>query len=160
MPGGTAVISANQQQELAALAGRALTPNELLLGALRNDAALAQSLSVGLTQTISPTRINIGSVLDALGAAPGAAFLDQMGTLGQTASAIKWMLILIQDGTFDIGDPNLVAVINLLVTGGTLGSATIDPNTIAQATATALINLGIFPLVITTLQVSNILSGP
>jgi hypothetical protein len=151
-------LSANQQTELQALAGRALTTAEIALATARNDAGLATSLSVGLSHTVSK-RIGAGSVLDALGAVNGAAFLDAMTSLSSTVSAIKWGLALLNSGDFDVGSATSIGIINTLVSGGTLGSTTIPANTITQATATALLNLAVVPLTISADQVSNILNG-
>jgi hypothetical protein len=152
-------LSTNQQTQLQTLAGRSLTANEITLANARDDVDLAASLSVGLTQTVSHL-IGIGGVLNALGAANGAAFLDAMNTLSSTVSAIKYGIELLNAGQFDVGDPTSIAVINLLVSGGALGSATITANTIPQATATALLNLAVVPAPISVNQVSNILNGP
>lgn len=152
-------LSTNQQTGLQTLAGRALTATEIGYANARDDADLAASLSVGLTTTAS-TKIGIGGVLNALGAANGAAFLDAMTSLSSTVSAIKYGLQLLDSGQFDVGDSTSIATINLLVTGGTLGGATIPANTISQATATALLNLAVIPAPISVSQVSNILNGP
>lgn len=151
-------LSTTQQTALQALAGRSLTTAEINLANIRDDADLAASLSVGLTTTVSKL-IGPGAVMNALGAANGAAFLDAMTSLSSTISAIKWGLALLNAGVFDVGDPTSIAIINLLVSGGTLGSATIAANTISQATATALLNLAVAPLTISVDQVSNILNG-
>jgi hypothetical protein len=152
-------LSVNQQTELQALAGRSLTATDIGYANARDDADLAASLSVGLTQTVS-TKIGIGGVLNALGAANGAAFLDAMNSLASTVSAIKYGIQLLDASQFDMGDPTSISVINLLVTGGTLGAETIAANTIPQTTATALLNLAIVPTSISVAQVSNILNGP
>ncbi|WP_321913600.1 hypothetical protein [Paraburkholderia sp. J11-2] len=151
-------MDANQQAELQALAGRSLTSAEITLAGNRDDAGLAASLSFGLTQVVSK-RIGAGSVLDALGAVSGAAFLDAMDSLSSTVSAIKWGLSLLNSGNFDVGSATSIGIVNTLVSGGTLGAVTIPANTISQATATALLNLAVVPLTISVDQVSNILNG-
>lgn len=151
-------MDANQQTELQTLVGRALTAAEITLATNRSDQDLAASLSVGLIQTVT-TKVGIGSVLNALGAVNGAAFLDAMESLAPTVSPIKWGLVLLNAGTFDLGDPVSIGMIGLLVSGGTIGSATIAVNTIPQATATALLSLAVVPAPISVNQVSNILNG-
>lgn len=151
-------MDSTQQTALQALVNRSLTQTEIGYADARDDADLAASLSSGLTQTVS-TKVGIGAVLNALGAASGAAFLDAMESLGSTVSAIKWGLVLLNNSDFDVGDPTSIGIINTLVTGGTIGTATISANTIPQATATALLNLAVVPLTISVAQVSNILNG-
>lgn len=151
-------MDSTQQTALQALAGRALTAAEITLATNRDDAGLAASLSVDLAQTISK-RIGAGSVLDALGAVNGAEFLDAMTSLSSTVSAIKWGLALLNASDFDVGSATSIGIINTLVSGGTLGAVMIPANTISQATATALLNLAVVPLMIGADQISNILNG-
>jgi len=152
-------MDATQQAALQALAGRLLTTDEVTLAAARADQDLAASLSVGLVQTV-PTRIGPGAVLTALGAVSGAALLDAMTALAATVSPIKWGLALLNAGTFDVGNPVSIGMINLLVTGGTIGSVTIPAGTVTQETATTLLALAVVPAPIATAQVSAILNGP
>lgn len=151
-------LSTTQQTALQTLAGRSLTTAEITLANSRDDADLAASLSVGLTQVVSH-KVGVGSVLDALGAVNGATFLDAMNSLSSTVSAIKYGIELLDAGTFDLGSPTAIGIINLLVSGGTLGTVTIPVNTIPQATATALLSLAVVPAPIGVNQVSNILNG-
>jgi hypothetical protein len=140
-------MNANQQAALESLAGRAMTAGEIALASARDDADLATSLSVGRTATVS-TKVGIGAVLNALGAVNGAAFLDAMEALAPTVSPIKWGLVLLDAGVFDVGDPVSIAMINQLV-----------PGSIPQATATLLLALAVVPAPISTDQVSAILNG-
>jgi hypothetical protein len=151
-------MNTNQQAALAALAGRALTSAEIALATARNDADLATSLSVGLTKTVK-TLIGIGAVMDALGAVPGAAFLDAMEALAPTISAIKWGLSLLNADKFDVGSQASIGVVNTLVLGGEIGAVTVAAGTVPQAVATALLGLAVVPAPIDTAQVSAILNG-
>lgn len=52
--------------------------------------------------SIQSTQIGVGTIL-AVMAPMGGAFLDSLETLAQTDSNVKWVLVLIKNGTFDIG---------------------------------------------------------
>lgn len=151
-------MDAGQQTALQTLAGRALTASEVTLATNRQDADLAASLSVGLTKTV-PTQIGIGSILATLGPEAGAAFLDAMEALAPTCSPVKWAMVLVNAATLDVGSPATIAMVNLLVSGGTSGGITVAANTIPQSTATALLALAQQPAPITTDQVSAILNN-
>lgn len=96
-----------QQSALEAVAGRLLTPGEIVaIDALlpdRNDVQIADILSAGRSAT-HPTPIGIGTVLAAMAPA-GGDFLNALETLGATDANVKWSLKMIEQGTFDVGHP-------------------------------------------------------
>ena len=96
-----------QQSALESVVGRALTQDEITqldpLVTARNDVAIAQVLSVGRARPKS-TPIGIGTVL-AVMAPNGGAFLDSLEAIGASDPNIKWVLKLIEQGTFDVGMP-------------------------------------------------------
>ncbi len=52
--------------------------------------------------SIQSTQIGVGTIL-AVMAPMGGAFLDSLEVLAQVDSNVKWVLVLIKAGTFDIG---------------------------------------------------------
>lgn len=96
-----------QQSALEAVAGRALTGEEIaaidLLLPERNDVAIAAILSTGRVKT-QPTPIGIGTVL-AVMAPAGGDFLNALESMGAADSNVKWALKMIEQGTFDVGHP-------------------------------------------------------
>mgnify|MGYP003543926084 FL=1 len=96
-----------QQSALEAVAGRALTGEEIaaidLLLPERNDVAIAAILSTGRVKT-QPTPIGIGTVL-AVMAPSGGEFLNALESMGATDANVKWALKMIEQGTFDVGHP-------------------------------------------------------
>lgn len=96
-----------QQAALEAVAGRALTGDEIaaidLLLPARNDVAIANILSAGRVKT-QPTPIGIGTVL-AVMAPFGGEFLNALESIGATDANVKWALKMIEQGTFDVGHP-------------------------------------------------------
>jgi len=96
-----------QQSALESVVGRALTQDEIAqldpLLAIRNDVAIAQVLSVGRTR-LKSTPIGIGTIL-AVMAPNGGAFLDSLEAIGASDPNIKWLIKLIEQGTFDVGMP-------------------------------------------------------
>ena len=96
-----------QQSALEAVAGRALTADEIAaidpqLPA-RNDVAIAAVLSVGRVR-VEPKRVGIGTILATM-RPNGGAFLDALEQLAATDSNVKWTLRLIEQSNFDIGLP-------------------------------------------------------
>lgn len=100
-------MTAAQQAALEAVAGRALTGEEIaaidLLLPERNDVAIAAILSTGRVKT-QPTPIGIGTVL-AVMAPSGGEFLNALEGMGATDANVKWALKMIEQGTFDVGHP-------------------------------------------------------
>ena len=103
-----------QQTALETLAGRALVPGELALAAIRNDAGLAEALSVGRKVPASKL-IGVGTIQATIGKGAGA-FLDGLVTLGQTDRDVYWAMELIKAGNLDIGMPETRAQILTLAT--------------------------------------------
>lgn len=73
-----------------------------------------------------PTQIGIGTILDALGLTAGAAFLDALETLAQTAPTIRWGLELIRGAGLDISRPSARSQLATLVAGGILQQSEAD----------------------------------
>jgi hypothetical protein len=100
-------MTPEQKTALESVVGRTLTADEItaiephLPG--RNDVQIADILSVGRTRT-QPTPIGIGTVL-AMMAPSGGDFLNTLETLGQSDANVKWALKMIEQGTFDVGNP-------------------------------------------------------
>jgi len=96
-----------QQSALETIAGRALTPGELVaidaLLEVRDDVQIANIISAGRTRIV-PTPIGIGTVL-AVMAPSGGDFLNSLDTLGATDANVKWSLKMIEQATFDVGHP-------------------------------------------------------
>lgn len=136
-----------QQAALETLAGRSMTPGEIALAAIRNDAGLAASLSVDRKMPASRL-IGIGTIQATLGAGAGA-FLDGLVTLGQTDRDVFWAMELIKSGTLDIGMPETRTQIETLAAAN---------SGIAQPCA-AILALAVVDAPLPTDQVSAILNG-
>ena len=121
-----------------------------LTAANRDDAAIATQLSIGRTKTVSKVG-GIGVVLKTLGPTAGAAFLDAVSTLAQTNSVVKWGLQMIENGTFDFGDPLAVAQAETFTQT--------NPPILTTDQANALIALGVVPDPITPAMVAEALAG-
>lgn len=141
-------MTPTQQTALEALAGRAMTAAEVTLATQREDSALAASLSVGLTATVSPTWVSARTVLAYC--TDGAAILDALAGAASTVSAVKWALPYIQgtDG-IDMGLPASIQMLNQLQAA----------NVLTTAQVTELKNLAVKPAPISVSTVSNILNG-
>lgn len=94
-----------QQSALEAIAGRALSPEDIAaiepLLSLRNDVALAAYLSQRRT-TIQSRTIGIGTVLATL-APDGGAFLDAIEALAALDPNVKWGMKLLERAELDVG---------------------------------------------------------
>ena len=118
--------------------------------ALRDCGALAEIMSVGRTKTID-LNIGYGTVLEALGAEAGAAFLDALTALAAngTSSPVKWALKLLDRGELNIGSSATRAQLDALA------AVSVMP----QAVADALKGLALVPDVISASQVQQALEG-
>lgn len=99
-------MTPQQQAALESVAGRALSAAEFaeidpLLPA-RNDVAIAAVLSAGRVR-VESRMINVGSVLDVLGPADGAAVLDALEALKPAVPAVRWAFVLLERGELDVG---------------------------------------------------------
>ena len=96
-----------QQSALEALAGRALTANDVAqidpLLAERDDVAIAAALSIGRTRMQS-TFIGVGTIIEVLAAhgSSGGEFMDALVVVGQTNRDAYWAMSLLRAGTFDL----------------------------------------------------------
>lgn len=94
-----------QQAALESVAGRVLTQDEIdqidTWLPNRNDVEIAAVLSVGRTRLRSH-EIGIGTIL-AVMSPNGGAFLNALEAMGASDPNIKWLLKLIERGTFDVG---------------------------------------------------------
>jgi len=102
--------------------------------AIRDCGALAAILSVGRTKTVEKL-IGYGTVLEALGAENGAAFLDGLTAVSASSSPVKWALKLLDRGELNIGAAATQSQLDALATAGVM----------PQAVADALKNLAIVP---------------
>lgn len=85
--------------------------------ALRDCAAIANILSAG-RKRVGNFSIGYGTVLEALGADAGAAFLDGLTALAATSSPVKWALKLLDLGELNIGSTATRTQLDALVTAG------------------------------------------
>lgn len=113
--------------------------------ALRDCGALAAILSVGRTKTVDKL-IGYGTVLEALGAEGGAAFLDGLTAVSTSSSPVKWALKLLDRGELNIGAAATQAQLDALASAGVM----------PQAVANALKGLAIVPDVITAQEVTAV----
>ena len=114
----------------------------------RDCGALATILSTGRTKVVD-LNIGYGTVLEALGAEAGAAFLDGLTTLAATSSPVKWALKLLDRGELNIGAAATRGQLDALAAGGVM----------PQAVADALKGLAVSPDEITASQVQQALEG-
>jgi hypothetical protein len=117
--------------------------------AARDCGELARILSVGRTKIVE-YNIGYGTVMEALGADNGAAFLDGLTAVAATSSPVKWALKLLDRGELNIGAPTTQAQLDALAAGGVM----------PQAVADALKALAIVPDVITPWQVMDAMFNP
>ena len=116
--------------------------------AIRDCGALAAILSVGRTKTVDKL-IGYGTVLEALGAEGGAAFLDGLTAVAASSSPVKWALKLLDRGELNIGAAATQQQLDALAAGGVM----------PQAVADALKGLAVSPDEITASQVQQALEG-
>ena len=118
--------------------------------ALRDCGALAEIISAGRTKVVD-LNIGYGTVLEALGAEAGAAFLDALTDLAAdgTSSPVKWALKLLDRGELNIGAAATRGQLDALAAGGAM----------PQAVADALKGLAVSPDEITASQVQQALEG-
>lgn len=112
--------------------------------ALRDCGALATILSMGRTKTVD-LNIGYGTVLEALGAETGAAFLDGLTALSSTSSPVKWALKLLDRGELNIGAQTTQQQLDALADGGVM------PKEIADA----LKSLALGPDIVTPQEVAD-----
>jgi len=117
--------------------------------AARDCGELARILSVGRTKLIE-RNVGYGTVMEALGADNGAAFLDGLTAVAATSSPVKWALKLLDRGELNIGAAATQTQLDALAAGGIM----------PQAVADALKALAIMPDVITPWQVMDAMFNP
>ena len=116
--------------------------------AARDCGELARILSIGRTKLIE-RNVGYGTVMEALGADNGAAFLDGLTAVAATSSPVKWALKLLDRGELNIGAAATRGQLDALAAGGVM----------PQAVAEALKNLAVVPDEITATQVQTALEG-
>jgi len=116
--------------------------------AARDCGELARILSIGRTKLIE-RNVGYGTVMEALGAENGAAFLDGLTAVAATSSPVKWALKLLDRGELNIGAAATRGQLDALAAGGVM----------PQAVAEALKNLAVVPDEITASQVQQALEG-
>ena len=112
--------------------------------ARRDCGELAALLSVGRTK-VTDLNIGYGTVLEALGAEAGSAFLDGLTALAATSSPVKWALKLLDRGELNIGAEATRGQLDALAAGGVM----------PQAVADALKGLAMGPDIVTAEQVAE-----
>lgn len=93
--------------------------------AARDCGELARILSVGRTKLIE-RNVGYGTVMEALGADNGAAFLDGLTAVAATSSPVKWALKLLDRGELNIGAAATQSQLDALVTAGVMPQAVAD----------------------------------
>ena len=93
--------------------------------AIRDCGALAAILSVGRTKTVEKL-IGYGTVLEALGAEGGAAFLDGLTAVSASSSPVKWALKLLDRGELNIGAAATQSQLDALASAGVMPQAVAD----------------------------------
>ncbi|WP_305821389.1 hypothetical protein [Massilia brevitalea] len=101
------MLNQNQIDALAVVAGRALTPAELVvlepLVCARNDVEIAAILSVGRT-AYGATQIGEGTVVAVMDPR-GGLFLDAVVELGQVDRDVHWGMAPVRRGVLDLSVP-------------------------------------------------------
>lgn len=87
--------------------------------AARDCGALAAILSAGRTKTVDKF-IGYGTVLEALGAENGAAFLDGLTAVAASSSPVKWALKLLDRGELNIGAAATQQQLDMLASVGVI----------------------------------------
>ncbi len=87
--------------------------------ASRDSEAIAAAVSVGRVRIVRRLG-GIGTIMEALGPAAGAAVLDQLDALKAGNSALKWGWLLLERGELDFGSAATRAMIDGLVTAGAM----------------------------------------
>lgn len=111
--------------------------------ASRDFDAIASAVSVGRTK-VAQKLGGIGTVLETLGPADGAALLDALEAQAATVPALKWAFVLINRGELDFGSAATRAMIDTLQ----LGAAGDSLKAVAEA-----------PDPVTAQQVSDAMGG-
>lgn len=93
--------------------------------AARDCGELARILSVGRTKLIE-RNVGYGTVMEALGADNGAAFLDGLTAVAATSSPVKWALKLLDRGELNIGAAATRGQLDALAAGGVMPQAVAD----------------------------------
>lgn len=93
--------------------------------ARRDCGELAALLSVGRTKVVD-LNIGYGTVLEALGAENGAAFLDGLAAVAASSSPVKWALKLLDRGELNIGAAATQAQLDALASAGVMPQAVAD----------------------------------
>ena len=116
--------------------------------ARRDCGELAALLSVGRTKVVD-LNIGYGTVLEAIGAENGAAFLDGLAAVAASSGPVKWALKLLDRGELNIGAAATQSQLDALASAGVM----------PQAVADALKGLAVSPDEITASQVQQALEG-
>ena len=87
--------------------------------AARDCGELARILSIGRTKLIE-RNVGYGTVMEALGAENGAAFLDGLTAVAATSSPVKWALKLLDRGELNIGAAATQQQLDMLASVGVI----------------------------------------
>lgn len=111
----------------SALADRLRKPDVASLPDWQAAAALNEpDASQAEVETWAETKVGIGAILDVLGPAAGATFLDALETLAKTQAVVRWGLELIRSDGLDLSRPSARSQLATLVAGGTLNQTEAD----------------------------------
>jgi hypothetical protein len=137
-------MNGSQQAQLEAMAGRSMTPEEVIMATARQDKDLADSLSVGRTQLVETVKSE-RRIMAELGPIAGAAFMDAMDSFildGKSAaptpiqpyfSAIKRSVVWLYGDGLDFANLGMRAVLDAMAAFGIL-----DAGSVAIVKASAL----------------------
>ena len=114
----------------------------------RNDAAVADYLSTGLTK-LGAVNVTSNAIMAAMGAA-GATALDKLEAAASSSPPVKWAMRAITTIGLNAGDPVTQGLLDQLATGGV----------ITAAEAASLKALGVVPVTIPFAAISAALNAP
>ena len=83
-------------------------------------------VTLPIVVTWEPTRIGIGSVMDALGAQAGAALLDVLTLMATNNSTLRWGLRTLEQNGLNFSLPSVRSEIDALVLSGVITEAQRD----------------------------------
>jgi len=93
--------------------------NPSLYGSM-TDQQIADELNLADKVSTQEYRITALGMMKILGATNGAAYLDALTTVAAQNSAVKWAMGNILTTGIDVGDPEVVAMLNMLTGTGVL----------------------------------------
>ena len=96
-----------------------ITGNPSLYGSM-TDQQVADELNLADKVSTQEYRITALGMMKILGATAGATYMDALTTVAAQNSAVKWAMGNILTTGIDVGDPEVVAMLNMLTSTGVL----------------------------------------